>query len=128
MKFPRYLYLFVLLSTCLSAGVSHADTIQRRVAAGVNHSLTLKEDGTLWSWGSNNYGQLGIGSTVDQWFPAQVSSMSNVAAAAAGTSHSLAAKADGTVWAWGYNAYGQLGDGTTTPTPSRLPWPPNCVK
>src|SRR6266700_1718770 len=64
-------YLFAFLSASLCVGVSHADTIQRRVAAGVNHSLTVKEDGTLWAWGSNDRGQLGIGSTVDQWVPAQ---------------------------------------------------------
>ena len=114
MKFSRNHYLFAFLSASLCVGVSHADTIQRRVAAGVNHSLTVKEDGTLWAWGSNDRGQLGIGSTVDQWFPAQVGTLSDVAAAAAGIYHSVAAKADGTVWAWGYNAYGQLGDGTTT--------------
>jgi len=58
----------MVLSVWLAhAGVSQADPIQRRVAAGVNHSLTLKEDGTLWSWGINSNGQLGIGSTADQW-------------------------------------------------------------
>src|SRR5213592_4397464 len=114
MKFPRVLYLFVLLFACLYADISRADAVQRRMAAGLNHSLTLKEDGTLWSWGYNYYGQLGIGSTVDQWFPAQVSTLSNVVAAAGGWYYSLAVKADGTVWAWGYNVHGQLGDGTTT--------------
>ena len=114
MKFPRVLYLFVLLFACLYADISRADAVQRRMAAGLNHSLTLKEDGTLWSWGYNYYGQLGIGSTVDQWFPAQVSTLSNVVAAAGGTYHSVAAKTDGTVWAWGYNGNGQVGDGTTT--------------
>ncbi len=95
MKFARHAQLFVFLSACLAcAGISHADTIQRRVAAGVNHSLTVKEDGTLWGWGSNDRGQLGIGSTVDQWFPAQVGGLSDVAAAAGGIYHSVAAKAD----------------------------------
>lgn len=85
-----------------------------QIVAGLNHSLALGEDGTLWSWGQNNYGQLGIGSTADQWFPGLVSGLSNVAVAAGGIYHSVAAKADGTVWAWGYNAYGQVGDGTMT--------------
>jgi YD repeat-containing protein len=113
-KFHRNVYAFALLCAFLCAGVSQADTVQRRVAAGLNHSLTLKEDGTLWSWGYNYYGQLGIGSTVDQWFPAQVTALSNVVAGAGGAYHSVAAKSDGTVWTWGYNGYGQIGDGTTT--------------
>jgi len=70
-----------------------------------------QEDGSLWSWGSNSYGQLGIGTTVDQWFPGQVSSLSNVAAAAGGTYHSVAAKSDGTVWAWDIMVTGRLGMG-----------------
>ena len=66
MRFPRHPYLFVLLSAWLAhAGVSQPDPIQRRVAAGLNHSLTLKEDGTLWTWGANNYGQLGMGTTLE---------------------------------------------------------------
>jgi len=114
MKSPQDRALFVLVSACLAfAGVSHANATQS-VAAGLNHSLAIKPDGTLWSWGSGYSGQLGIGSTVDQWFPAQVNALTNVVAAAGGVYHSLAVKADGTVWAWGYNAYGQLGDGTTT--------------
>src|SRR5438552_5656436 len=115
MKFPRHPYLLVLLSGWLTYGdISRADATQRCVAAGLNHSLTLKEDGTLWSWGYGYNGQLGIASTVDEWFPAQVSTLSNVVAAAGGTYHSVVAKADGTAWAWGYNSYGQVGDGTTT--------------
>src|SRR5439155_12431699 len=85
-----------------------------QVAAGLYHSLAIQLDGTLWSWGSNNHGQLGLGDTDDRWFPDLVSSISHVAAVAGGTYHSVAAKSDGTVWAWGYNNYGQLGDGTTT--------------
>src|ERR1043166_9501522 len=114
MTFARHAYFLGLLSLGLAySGVSEADATQS-VAAGLNHSLAIKPDGTLWSWGYNNSGQLGIGSTVDQWFPAQVSSMSNVVGAAGGWYHSLAVKSDGTVWAWGYNNFGQLGDGTTT--------------
>src|SRR6266536_5318598 len=115
MKFPQHRALVLLLSACVAlAGVSQADATQGYVATGLNHSLAIKPDGTLWTWGYNNFGQLGIGITVDQWFPAQVSDLSGVVAAGGGMYHSVAAKADGTVWAWGYNYYGQLGDGTTT--------------
>lgn len=84
------------------------------IAAGDYHSMALKNDGTLWVWGLNQYGLLGIGSTTDSNVPVQVSSLTGVAAIAAGWEHSLALKNDGTLWAWGYNYRGQLGDGTTT--------------
>ena len=72
MKFRYRRALVVLLSVLLAlAGIFQADAAQS-VGAGLNHSLALKSDGTLWTWGSNNFGQLGIGTTLDQWFPAQV--------------------------------------------------------
>ena len=87
------------------------------IAAGWNHTLGLKSDGTLWAWGGNEHGQLGIASTPSSTAtPAQVGSDANWTMIAAGHSFSLALKNDGTLWAWGANEYGQLGvnDGTTT--------------
>jgi alpha-tubulin suppressor-like RCC1 family protein len=87
------------------------------IAAGSNHSLVLKSDGTVLAWGSNASGQLGDGTTVSKSSPVQVNGLgsgSGVIAIAAGVDHSLALKADGTVLAWGGNSSGQLGDGTTT--------------
>ena len=84
------------------------------VAAGTNHSLALKSDGTVWSWGYNSQGQLGDGTTTTRTSPVQVTGISGAVAIDAGDSHSLAVKSDGTLWAWGVNGLGQLGDGTTT--------------
>ncbi len=81
---------------------------------GGSHTVVLKNDGTVWAWGSNFAGQLGNGTTVNSSTPIQVSGLSNVIAVTAGSSHTAALKNDGTVWAWGYNSYGQLGDGTIT--------------
>ena len=84
------------------------------VAAGAHHTVALKDDGTVWAWGSNNYGQLGNGAYIHQSdIPVQVMDLTDVIAIAAGDSHSVAVKNDGTVWAWGANWYGELGDGTT---------------
>jgi len=75
------------------------------------HSLALKRDGTVWTWGDNRFGQLGDGSTADRIVPAQVPGLSNVAAVSAGADHSVVLQRDGTLLAWGRNDHGQLGDG-----------------
>ncbi|MCL2104189.1 MAG: RCC1 repeat- and reductase domain-containing protein [Kiritimatiellaeota bacterium] len=90
------------------------------VAAGEEHTVALKDDGTVWAWGYNGSGRLGDGTMVDQNTPVQAKGvggegvLSNITAVAAGDSHTVVVKDDGTVWAYGLNSYGQLGDGTTT--------------
>lgn len=79
------------------------------IAAGGSHTIELKPDGTVWAWGSNQYGQLGDGTTTNSPAPIQVSGLTDITAIAAGKDHTIAHKADGTVWAWGKNEYGQLG-------------------
>ncbi len=83
------------------------------LAAGRDHTVALKNDGTVWAWGGNYYGQLGDG-TISSLTPLQVAGQSGVISIAAGFYHTVALKNDGTVWAWGDNKYGQLGDGTST--------------
>ncbi|WP_276358152.1 Ig-like domain-containing protein, partial [Cohnella caldifontis] len=92
------------------------------VEAGEHHSLALKNDGTVWAWGGNGYGQLGDGTTEVRLAPVQVSGLNGVIAIACGAYHSIALKNDGTVWAWGRNDAGQLGDGTSSdrPTPVQV--------
>ncbi|MDB6021948.1 MAG: rcc, partial [Pedosphaera sp.] len=86
------------------------------ISAGEGHNTALRADGTVWTWGRNAEGQLGIGSTNDSYTPVQVSGLSNVVAISARGYHGLALKSDGTVWGWGYNQYGQLGIGSTAVT------------
>ena len=82
------------------------------IAAGYNHSLFLKNNGSLWVMGWNHIGQLGDGTTNDTSTPEQIVA-SNVTAIAGGVHHSLFLKSDGSLWAMGDNEDGQLGDGTS---------------
>jgi len=83
------------------------------IAAGGSHSLLLKKDGSVWSWGRNDAGQLGLGNTLNQNFPIKINGLPQIRALAAGSAHSLALDTSGNVWSWGYNGFGALGDGTT---------------
>lgn len=101
------------------------------VAAGGTHTLALGDDGTVWAWGYNFYGQVGDGTTTNRSTPAQVSGLTGAfVAIAGGYYHSLATKADGTLWSWGFNYNGQVGDGsnTTRLTPVQIGTPPGMVR
>ncbi|MBF0450629.1 MAG: DUF5011 domain-containing protein [Candidatus Magnetomorum sp.] len=85
------------------------------ISAGGYHTLALQSDGSVWAWGNNAEGQLGIGSDVAyKKLPAQITSLSQITRISAGNAHSLARKSNGTVWAWGKNSDGQLGYFTGT--------------
>ncbi|MFD7264036.1 hypothetical protein [Streptomyces sp. NPDC059874] len=110
-------------ATCVSS-------LDRVIAleAGTHHSVALRADGTVWTWGSNAGGQLGDGSFSDRTTPVRVcapgqtapgqtgtcsSFLTGVIAVAAGDNHSLALRSDGTVLSWGANTLGQLGTSST---------------
>jgi alpha-tubulin suppressor-like RCC1 family protein len=84
------------------------------ISAGSGHSIALKKDGTVWTWGYNGEGQLGTRGAADSRFPTpqQVSGLSGIKAVVAGDRYCMALTGDGTVWSWGNNWHGQLGDGT----------------
>jgi uncharacterized repeat protein (TIGR01451 family) len=76
------------------------------------YALAIKEDGSLWSWGNNEFGQIGNGTTSPQTTPAQVGSDTDWDIALSGGNHAGAIKTDGSLWLWGRNFSGSLGDGT----------------
>ncbi|MFD3916533.1 RCC1 domain-containing protein [Streptomyces sp. NPDC058603] len=88
------------------------------IAAGLSHSLALREDGTVWAWGHNTNGQLGDGTSASRNVASRVSELAGVTLIAAGANHNLALVggpgSGGVVMAWGHNASGQLGDDSTT--------------
>ena len=79
---------------------------------GQTYTVVLKNDGTVWTWGSNRDGQLGDGTTIDRNTPEQVQGITDVIEVSAGGNDVVALRKDGTVWVWGRNLYDSLGDGT----------------
>ena len=79
----------------------------KSVCCGFYYTLMLKNDGTLWGCGANNYGQLGLGDTTDRKTFTQVTT--NVKSVYCGDYYTIILKNDGTLWGCGYNGYGQLG-------------------
>ena len=107
--------------------VSHPVQVQNlndviAIAAGEDHNLVLKADGTVWAWGDGSDGDLGNGQLAQQNAPVQVQLLTDVKAISAGGTHSLALKKDGTVWAWGYKLDGStfVPDNIST-TPAQVP-------
>ena len=92
----------------------------KQVDTGAYHTVAIKTDGTLWTWGFNPFGQLGTNDTTDRSTPVTTfAGGTNWKQVDTGWYHTAAIKTDGTLWTWGYNAQGQLGtnDGTQRNTP-----------
>lgn len=101
---------------------AYGESVRPALAAGTNHMLALRTDGTVWAWGDNTFHQLGDATLKRRIVPGQVAGISGAIAASAGDSHNLVLLSNGEVWAWGDNTYGQLGDGTQTTrdTPAKV--------
>ncbi len=84
-----------------------------QLAGGRNHVLARLQDGTVWAWGDNTYGQVGDGTQVNRNRPARVLGLTDVIDVAAGAEFSVAVRGDGSVWTWGRSNRGQLGSGGT---------------
>ncbi len=77
-------------------------------------TLALKENGTLWGWGTNASGQLGQGaSSTPVTAPVQIGTDTDWVYISAGSAHSIGVKSNGTLWIWGNNSRGQLGNGSS---------------
>jgi alpha-tubulin suppressor-like RCC1 family protein len=87
----------------------------KQVSAGSLHTAAIKTDGTLWTWGYNNNGELGDNTTTQRSAPGTTfAGGTNWKQVSAAAGHNAAIKTDGTLWTWGYNGYGQIGDNTAT--------------
>lgn len=97
------------------AGLTNVKSIGAGMAATV-----LKKDGTVWTWGSNEYGQLGNG--YFGWkqlskSPHKISTLSNIVSISSGNCSTAAVRSDGTVWCWGDDSSGGLGDNSCYDSP-----------
>ena len=77
-------------------------------------AIAVRQNGTAWAWGCNNYGQLGDNTTTNRFSPVSVvGGFTDWCQVSSGDSHSLAVRQNGTAWAWGRGGSGRLGDNTT---------------
>jgi alpha-tubulin suppressor-like RCC1 family protein len=87
----------------------------KQVAGGDSHTAAIKTDGTLWTWGRNNRGQIGDDTLTNRSTPVTTfAGGTNWKQVACGSQHTAAIRGAGELWVWGRNGYGQLGDNTTT--------------
>ena len=82
------------------------------VEMGTYFSAAILDDGSLWTWGMNPYGQLGDGTKEGRAVPKKI--LEDVESVSLGYHNGAAVKTDGTLWVWGDNGNGEFGDGTYT--------------
>ncbi len=101
-----------------------AETDWASIATGEAHGIGIRTDGSLWAWGWNSDGQLGLGSSANAGLapPRQIGQANDWKAAAGGEYHSLAIKHDGTLWSWGSHSRGQLGNSAPRQVVGGLVW------
>jgi alpha-tubulin suppressor-like RCC1 family protein len=86
-----------------------------KVSGGTNHSLGLRQNGTLWAWGYNGSGGLGTNNTTSSSSPVSVvGGFTDWCQLWAGNKNSFGIRTNGVLYAWGYNNYGRLGTGDTS--------------
>ena len=90
-----------------------------KVVSGQDFTIALKADGTVWSWGYNYYGQLGLGDNSNRYKPTQLN-INNVVDISAGSNHVLLLTKDGKVYSFGSNSYSQLGRNGNTLVPEEI--------
>jgi alpha-tubulin suppressor-like RCC1 family protein len=90
-------------------------TTWKQVSCGKEHTAAIKTDGSLWTWGTNSDGRLGINNTDLKITPVTTfAGGTNWKQVSCGRLHTTAIKTDGTLWVWGLGTSGQLGNFANT--------------
>jgi len=93
---------------------AHSDWVS--VSAGNEHTMGIREGGSLWAWGNNAHGRTGLGTDAGNTFVPTRVGTDTWTAVSAGESHTLAIRSDGSLWAWGNSANGRTGFGAASGT------------
>lgn len=122
----------LLVGSIALAAIDTADA--QKIGAGHMHSVAVKSDGTVWAWGDNTFGQLGLGYVASSASvplipggaaatPTKVLNITGATKVVSNHHQTMALTSSGTVWAWGWNGGSNLGDGTSIdrPTPFQVP-------
>ena len=92
------------LSGVTYSGIWTMQQVNAAIAAGTWSGIP-----SLYSWGANTQGQLGLNNRTNYSSPKQVGSLTDWLTITGGRYSTIAIKKDGTLWSWGLNSYGQLG-------------------
>jgi alpha-tubulin suppressor-like RCC1 family protein len=100
-------------STNYTASQIGTATNWKFIAAGANYSIGIKNNGTLWAWGENTFGQYGNNSVADSYVPIQIGTLTNWRSLSLGIVHSTGFKTtNDRLWIWGDDNQDVLGNGT----------------
>ena len=110
----------------------------KTVVTASSSTYAIDQDGSLWAWGLNNFGQIGDGTTTNRLTPVKVPGLPKITTITTTGGYNSTAYAtgeDGSLWAWGNNSSGQVGDGTGGPiniinnrtTPYKVPGLPKIT-
>lgn len=104
-------WLLVAIPLWLPATAGRAQSL----AVGGFHTCAVSSDTTVWCWGLNSAGQLGVSNLAQSPLPVQVPGLMGVRSIHAGSENTCAVLDDGSLWCWGGNGFGQLGVGDNAP-------------
>ena len=101
------------INTSIPVAVVDMGICINEISSGNSFHLALDTNGKIYSWGYNNFGQLGNNDSSDgESYPNYIGGVNNYCKIACGDGNSMALDNKGQVWTWGYNFYGQLGNNT----------------
>jgi alpha-tubulin suppressor-like RCC1 family protein len=117
-KILSLLFIFTLFncSNDDNGSSNGSNELYRFIDSNSETSYAIRNDGTLWVWGANNFGQYGNGTTdfYTDRRPRQVGTDNDWESVSAGNGYVMAIKTNGTLWSWGWGVYGALGHGNMT--------------